>query len=1372
MEVIDIEAIQFLPQSDEFIEKVSCSLVTVPDTGSNFKQPESVANLFMGSCNDLTYCFTCRYEKSKCPGHPGHIKLHTYLYNPLLITEIVKYLRYICYKCGSLTESPNVTTSTLTQKLKKGQCICSTCGTVQSYVYENPKERGTLVVESYEYDKEKKETVKVDERKLLPNEVHDIFSRISPDSLEILGIHDPALHPANYLNKDFYVPPNSIRPNATGFNTTKIPKNDLNLQINNILKENQKGSETDPKSMANFVTKLLVMNSAFKRPQAVADKKNKNLVSTLTNKTGYIRGTVLGARTFCVARNFITGNPAVGLDEVRIPQFLAKQIQIEETVTRYNRESLQKYLNNGMDVYPRCVNIYKKKFKSYYVTAISKDQILEEGDRIYRDIIDGDIVGFCRQPTLMISNICGMKVQVSTESKTFEMNPNIVDNFGADFDGDEMNFYIVTDLASRYEAYKIMGFNETFVSNVYGKPIASQKQDGTLGLARLTRDSTRLDLKNACRLFNETGLTPDMRLTSQGRAYPEFYTGRDILTILFRDRQINIDYKTRAEYYKEAFAKYRSYSETEINVEIRGGVFVSGIIDKKTVGDKLYAGLYHIIYQKYGPRTAISCMWYMQRIAINFNNLIGTTMTIRDFLIEEEQLANIRKIEQRKIAESQLLTENLHRGKVYAPSGKTVEEFYESQQMEILSSNETYSEFVHRGLDYENNNLYFAIHTGTKGSSQNLLSTCVAYGSASIDGGRLKKKLAGRSSIFFPRDSPDPAARGYVSASFASGFTVSDTDSASYTERRGLIDKSLSTARTGAKYRETNSSLDSVILNNFRQVVKGSRIRQLLYCGDGVDPRAAVRAVSSLIHKSESEIDVTGAEKTQLLSDRDFMRRVFFDHHVRTGETVGSIGFVPVNVRLICREVRDKPFAVRKFDKLEFMTRYIANIPKLYLNENYKGVIPKYLQDSCRFFQAYLRYKFRSTKLTKYSEAQLETITTLINQNFINNLENPGTCVGIRASQAISEPNTQQMLKSIHVKHSNKLVYFESIVTAMSPERDTNAFMKIYLRPDIDVREFAKKIEMVKFREFVNNYKIFYEYFGKTTHPHYIKENEIIKKKLQFFPQPPSDLLPWCIRLEFNIDALINKNITTEEIYYTLEKNFPFLYIVFETINVGNMMRIYFRQTATASYSLSNSMYVAEFVDHLLDFIVRGVDGIRTTYVFSRTLPKLVADKIESVKCEYIQTDGSNLGAILLMDEVDTRLTISSNPVEMSRYFGITAARNFIVDCLRDTVAGSYLGHYTIFADEMCSEGIITGLNNHGSAKRGTSICQLIADSSPIRWVRLAVSKGIKDYHIGPNSALIQGTNAKVGTNYNTVILNEGFYNSEVEIQLREIEDI
>jgi len=1436
-----IETLTFYLNSDELIQKISVTKIEVQDDGNNSNEIKSVASYELGSNFDKIKCPTCFQNKQGCLGHTGYIRLSLPYNSPLFIGRIIHFLRIFCHKCGGFVlrdvkGSIKDLAAKISSQVKKGfrcQNIISTindmpaaCGQFHPYIYENKKEgKGNIVIELWESDDAGKNATKKLSRDLLPIEIREIFSRITPESLRKINIVDPYLYPVCYINNNVVVPGNSLR-HSMQLSDKKAFKNDFNHAYNSILKDNTKIG--DIKGVTNLTSqignnKLLQkqMGNLIKAPPETGN--STSWFTLIQHKQGLIRNTVLGSRQFNIMRQFITSNPMARLDEIVIPQTMAARITRRVMVNRFNIDTLKPYLINGIEgIYPGIIAIYKSKNKSYHLTAKIKNLSLSFGDEVYIQIITGDISAFCRQPTLMLSNIMGTKLIVDSESTTFNFNPNILPLVGGDFDGDEMNKYLGDKPEDSYEISKCANINQLLISNGYGSPIVGQCQDGMIGLSLLTRDNIELTYNNAAALFYNTGLVPSFdQFISEKK---KLITGRDVLTELFSLLNIKITYNAKATYYKQNLNPFREYSKTEINVVINSGKFISGIIDKKAVGEKAYGNLYHIIYHKYGAQITSDTIWYMQRIAINYLSLTGITIHIEDFLIAEEEIEKINNIEAGILEKSKALTKTLHDGKLAIPTGKSIKEYYEEQQINILKGMDIYNSNIHNGIDYNNNNLYTFVHTGTKGSPMNLINTTVSCGLALFKGNIIHHQLDGRASFCFHKNSIDPRSLGFIQNSYYKGYTPVDIINSSWPHRENQIDKALSTALSGTKYREGISSLDAIILTHIHSVMKGSKLRQLMYGDDGMDPRTTFRTSINFINFSDKEINsklsikldpkLRSEELKILIEGRDLLIQILINYQTRSEDRGTSIFYIPINFPIILSDTTSSTtsFAGSKGSKggnattsttsttseagsinsinskYQIISKFINEIHKLYYNSYYEGEFPFYLVESCKIFKYYLKYELRSEVLENLSIVQINTIIYLIKENFIKNLENAGCCVGIRAIQAIAEPNTQQMLSAIHGKGVNKTSLFQMVMAAVPLEKMKDPKMEIYLKNPTkeNTTNFALEIEVLKFKYFINKIQIFYESYGKITHPIYESENEFIKKRSKII-QPPNDLINWCVRIELDLNKIITKNITIEEINSKLIQKYDFIFTVIETANSEKpIMRLYFRQSINKYFSINNSLNIKNMMLSIIEINIKGIEGIISTYIKSRTISttnttnttseagsNAGSNSISEENIYYIITDGINLSEILLRSEVDGYLTTCNCVKEMEKFYGIATARNHIIDQLKISVEGVYPSHYTIIADEVCSTGVVTGLNRIGSGHRDpNNICTLIADSAPLQHLQKAAINGITDKNIGPNSAMIMGSVPKCGTNYNRISYNQEFIIEEQKKAEKILEDL
>lgn len=282
------------------------------------------------------------------------------------------------------------------------------------------------------------------EENLYPHKIAEIFSRISDDTVRLLG-RDPLSHPNKLIISVIKIPPSAIRPDTRRFGGMRVGKNnELSTPIQYILKKDSKipigFNENDPKYLASIEKtnehyyEFVKGISAGKAGTSSAP--NKSLGNSLVGKRGNIRKAHLGKRVNKMIRSTINCNPALKINEIAVPIRFARNIQIEEVLQPYNKDRLMVYFNNGRKKYPGCTMIKKKNIKEpFSIENIREDFIFEYGDTIYRDVITGDVALFNRQPSLHFSSIGCHKIVVNHDpnASTLEFNVIACPWYNADF---------------------------------------------------------------------------------------------------------------------------------------------------------------------------------------------------------------------------------------------------------------------------------------------------------------------------------------------------------------------------------------------------------------------------------------------------------------------------------------------------------------------------------------------------------------------------------------------------------------------------------------------------------------------------------------------------------------------------------------------------------------------------------------------------------------------------------------------------------------------------------------------------------------------------------------------------------------------------
>ena len=139
-------------------------------------------------------------------------------------------------------------------------------------------------------------------------------------------------------------------------------------------------------------------------PSQVGQKPIRGFCQRLKGKQGRFRGNLSGKRVDFSGRTVISPDPNLRIDEVAVPERVAKILTYPERVTSFNIDKLRIAVRNGCDIHPGAnyVTAGSNGFKKYlkFGNRVTIADGLKYGDVVERHIIDGDIVLFNRQPSL------------------------------------------------------------------------------------------------------------------------------------------------------------------------------------------------------------------------------------------------------------------------------------------------------------------------------------------------------------------------------------------------------------------------------------------------------------------------------------------------------------------------------------------------------------------------------------------------------------------------------------------------------------------------------------------------------------------------------------------------------------------------------------------------------------------------------------------------------------------------------------------------------------------------------------------------------------------------------------------------------------
>lgn len=452
-----IDAISFYILGTDENKKDSNVIVTNKELfKSDIPIPNGVYDAHMGTTDHSWLCETCGNTKTLCPGHFGSIDLKYPVKNPLFRDYILKWLKIVCFTCGSLLsnriiKAPKSKLLSEYVKISRTLTACSKigCGAKHPKVSKDKFEQAIFYAEYSEAGYVKKE-------ELFNHDIRNILSRISDDTVRMLG-KPVRSHPKKFILDTIRVAPNNIRPDirriggsrSTNSNITSLTKNIV--EINDLLPNDIPSRDRINKDLREMYFTLDM--TYFEMIKGTSVTGNQIRMVTSTNKTpnsianripkkeGRIRNSLMGKRVRYMMRSVITCDNMLKVDEVGVPLSIARSIQIPETVRPYNRDRLNIYYMNKHKNYPGCSGVTKKGSSNMHkIEYLDEDYHLQTGDIIMRDLISGDTIGFNRQPSLTFSSMSAVNVKVLPDGETLRMNVSSCNLYNADFDGDQINW--------------------------------------------------------------------------------------------------------------------------------------------------------------------------------------------------------------------------------------------------------------------------------------------------------------------------------------------------------------------------------------------------------------------------------------------------------------------------------------------------------------------------------------------------------------------------------------------------------------------------------------------------------------------------------------------------------------------------------------------------------------------------------------------------------------------------------------------------------------------------------------------------------------------------------------------------------------------
>ncbi|KTW25869.1 hypothetical protein T552_03143 [Pneumocystis carinii B80] len=1311
----------------------------------------------MGTSDKQALCETCGEKMVTCVGHFGYVKLVLPVFHIGYFKTIITILQNICKDCSKIllelkdihsflkelrkAESDNLRKSQIYKRINdtcKKVRICPNCQSTQGVI----KKVGALKIihEKFKYNK-KNNQEEIEFRKtfetvlnstpdmkthlskahddLNPLKVLNLFKQIPPMDCELLGINSLKGRPEMFIWQCIPAPPVCVRPSISQDGAST--EDDLTVKLAEIIWTNSliKSALEKGTPIQNLMEQwdylqlcvAMYINSELPGIYSQTNARPRGFCQRLKGKQGRFRGNLSGKRVDFSARTVIGPDPNLSIDQVAIPERIAKILTYPERVTHHNIEQLKKAIINGPDIHPGANYIinqdngFKKFLKFGNRQKISLE--LKIGDIVERHIHDDDIVLFNRQPSLHKLSILCHRVKVRPW-KTFRLNECVCNPYNADFDGDEMNLHVPQTEEARAEAMELMNVKNNLVTPRNGEPIIAAIQDFITASYLISQKDNFYDRKTFTHICSfMVDACKNIDLPHPVIIKPvTLWTGKQIFNVLMRPNKsspvmVNLDAKTRS------FSSPKGVPDLCANdgyLLIRSSEIMCGVMDKSTVGDGKKNSIFYVILKNYGPDEAAEAMNRLSKLCSRWLGNQGFSIGIND--VQPGVLLKKKKESLVKAAYQSCddLICALSSGKLENQPGCDAEQTLEAKVSGILSKvREDVGQICMSELEKTNASLIMAT-CGSKGSKINVSQMVSCVGQQIISGSRVPNGFQDRSLPHFQKNSKQPPAKGFVKNSFYSGLTPTEFLFHAISGREGLVDTAVKTAETGYMSRRLMKSLEDLSLQYDGTVRNSSYgIVQFIYGDDGLDP-------------TYLEGDICPVE---------FMRT--WNHCLDITSKIPSKKLLPYEIMKITYKYLELPkFKECTENFKDSLLNYIQKnvVERLSTIRRRKNLAPFLEKPSDSEYQNINTIKLETDSekivdnIFKVTEIQLLTYLQMCLEKYIKSKIEPGTAVGAVGAQSIGEPGTQMTLKTFHFAGVASM----NVTLGVPRIKEIINAAKVISTPIITCKLVAEND--------IRSARVVKGRIEKT----YIKD---ITKFIEEVYGPTS--LYICIKIDWNTINKLQLEITIDEIAASILQT-PKLKFSNTKITVKeDKIKIYL-SCDDKNKDFDEIYYKLQHYKRILPHVI--VKGIPTT---SRAVIN-----IDENGNNTLLVEGYGLRDVINTDGVVGTKTSTNHIMEMKQVLGIEAARASIIKEIDITMSSHGMNidprHVMLLGDVMTYKGEILGITRFGVAKMKNSVLMLASFEKTADHLFDAAARLTKDSIEGVSECIILGKTAPIGT--------------------------
>ena len=313
------------------------------------------------------------------------------------------------------------------------------------------------------------------------------------------------------------------------------------------------------------------------------------------------------------------------------------------------------------------------------------------------------------------------------------------------------------------------------ISPAGNSPIIGIYQDSMLGSYRFTRNKINFTPREAMNLLMMYPNVDVGAILDKGETVSNF----DILSQIMPP--VTMTYKT------DAFGDSEDYATSNNVLEIRGGKYIRGQMDKSVLG-KSTKGIIHRAFNDFGNREASDFIDNLQNIITEYMKSSSFSVGISDLIADANTNSQIVHVIDKQKREVNTIIDQLHLGIFENNTSASNQAEFEKRVNNVLNDAMNETGKISRKSLSKDNRFSIIVNSGSKGSLLNISQMISCLGQQNVDGKRIPYGFDSRTLPHFSKFDDSPNARGFVENSYISGLSAPELFFHAMGGRIGLID--------------------------------------------------------------------------------------------------------------------------------------------------------------------------------------------------------------------------------------------------------------------------------------------------------------------------------------------------------------------------------------------------------------------------------------------------------------------------------------------------------------------------------------------------------------------------------------------------------